>query len=305
LTTAVIDECSDRGIPSVITLHDYKLACPSYVMMSRGRVCDRCVTGAFYQCAVRRCHKASLPVSLVSTIESYFNRFFRKYLNVNLFIAPSRFLAELMIRGGIPADRVRVVPNGIDCDRIAPCDGNDDGYGLYLGRLSPEKGLRTLLRAAVRAKLRLRVVGDGPERASLERDVLEAGWAGITFEGRRAGVELDAALRGASFVVIPSEWYENAPMSVLESMAWGKPVIASQIGGIPELVADQETGLLFEPGNHHALADAMHALAVDSGLRRAMGRAARRRVEDRFSLEEHCRRLLRVYEDAGSKRQVA
>ena len=137
-----------------------------------------------------------------------------------------------MLAAGIPADKLCCVPNGVDCSEIEAVPGEGD-YCLYLGRLSEEKGLRTLLAAMKDAPAQLRIVGDGPEAPALQAYARSLGLSNVSFEGKKSGPELRDQLRNAAFVVVPSEWYENASMSVLEAMAFGKPVIASRIGGLP------------------------------------------------------------------------
>lgn len=294
LTTAIIDECERAGIPCVIMLHDYKLVCPSYRMLRNGKPCSLCLGGKFYFCALTRCHKASLAVSIISTAEAYFNQHYGKYLQAKRLMASSQFLMGQMLAAGIPADKLCCVPNGVDCSEIEAVPGEGD-YCLYLGRLSEEKGLRTLLAAMKDAPAQLRIVGDGPEAPALQAYARSLGLSNVSFEGKKSGPELRDQLRNAAFVVVPSEWYENASMSVLEAMAFGKPVIASRIGGLPEQVVDRCTGLLFEPANSSELNRAIATMAADPELRRKLGRAARERVESLFSLDRKGETLLQIY----------
>jgi len=296
LTTVVVDECERANVPCVITLHDYKLVCPSYLMLRNGKPCSLCLGGKFYYCALTRCHKSSFPVSAISTVESYFNRQNGKYLKAARLIAPSRFLLSQMVAGGIPNSKLCCIPNGIDVSGIDP-PRRDGGYCLYFGRLSEEKGLKTLLSAMSNAPIPLRVAGEGPATGRLKQFAAEQGLTNVRFEGHKSGQELIELLRGAAFVIVPSECYENASMSVLEAMAHGKPIVASRIGGLPEQVENGVTGLLFEPGNIKQLSDAITAMASDADSRRALGYAARQRAESRFSLDHHCRTLQQIYEE--------
>ena len=177
-----------------------------------------------------------------------------------------------------------------------------DRGGARRGRLLPlsrtaseEKGVQTLLTAMKDAPARLRIVGDGPEAPALQAYARNLGLNNVSFEGKKSGQELRDLLRNAAFVVVPSEWYENASMSVLEAMAFGKPVIASRIGGLPEQVEDRCTGILFEPANSSELNRAIAMMSAEPELRRKLGRAARERVESRFSLDRHCETLLQIY----------
>jgi len=194
-----------------------------------------------------------------------------------------------------PRGRVSVVYNGVD-SRSLRGSGLDDDYFLYIGRLSSEKGLLTLGEAIRATGLRLIVAGTGPLEA-----VLRQRFPHMQLAGHRSGLDLQALIDRSAAVVLPSEWYENCPMSVLEAMAYGKPVIASRTGGIPELVVDGETGLLFEPGNVLELRASLLALAADRKKRHALGRAARARVEEHFSLEQHNGQVLRILETVAKR----
>jgi len=304
LTTSILDVCLRKKMPFILTLHDYKLVCPSYVMLNHGQVCNRCVGGNFFNCLLSACHKNSRAVSMVSTIEAYFNQLFGKYLQADYLIAPSRFLMEKMLSHGIPAKKLLCIPNGLDPIGFEPFY-NDEGYVLYMGRISREKGIDTLLEAVVGSGVDTRIVGDGPEMKRLSGDLLEKGVTNVSFLGYQQGEKLRDLMRGAMFIVVPSEWYENASMTVLESMAYGKAVIASRIGGIPEQIVDGETGLLFEAGNIQQLRDAILSLVSDKTRRIEMGRAGRARLESRFSLDRHCQSLLKVYQAAINKEIIS
>ena len=197
------------------------------------------------------------------------------------------------------ADKVIHIPNGIDVSRIEVSEQHE-GYVLYLGRLSPENGVETLLRAhaADDAAWRLVIAGAGPLLANLQSRFPLA-----EFTGYLTGKALETRLRNASVVVVPSEWHENSPLSILEAMAHGKPIVASRIGGIPELVRDRKTGLLFEPKDTQQLSDCIRLLLGDSDLRIKLGREARRIAETEYSLERHGATLLSLYESLTASKK--
>jgi glycosyltransferase involved in cell wall biosynthesis len=296
LTTAMLDVCRSIGIPSILTLHDYKLICPTYSSLCHGTVCTACEGGKFYHCLLKRCHKSSYQASLVSTVESYFNRWFGKYLQAHFIVVPSRFMFDRMIKNGIPSQKLRYIPNGVAHQRFSPV--YDGRYLLYVGRLAREKGLRTLIEASAGSGVDLRIVGDGPEREPLQQWVKDCRADHISFLGYQSGAQLRDTIGGAAIVVVPSEWHENASMVILEAMACGKPVIASRMGGIPEQVEDGQTGLLFDAGNVEGLRHAIQTLVSDPERRRYMGCAARQRVEEHFSLDHHCTQLAALYQEA-------
>jgi glycosyltransferase involved in cell wall biosynthesis len=298
LTTAVLDTARAVGIPVVLTAHDYKLVCPSYLALDHGRTCTACKGGRFYHCLLKRCHKSSLPASALYTAEAYLTAWGRKYDVVRRIICPSRFMRQMHLDNGFAPERVVYLPNFVATDSIKPSCG-EGSYALYTGRLSQEKGVPTLLRAMEGLDIPLRIVGDGPLRGALEEQALRNGLGErVSFAGYRTGDDLAREYRNAAFLVIPSEWYENAPMSILEAFAHGKPVIGADIGGIPELVEPGQTGFLFPPGDVEALRHAMQSLWQSRASWGDLGLAARKRAERDFSPSLHHQRLLEIYKDA-------
>lgn len=295
LSPSIFEPLRKRNIPIVLTLHDLKPICPNYRMLTHDGVCERCKGGRFYQCFLHRCTKRSALGSLVATVEMYVHRALRSYRHVSAYVAVSRFYREKMIEFGCSPERIAHVPNWVDAAAFA-LPGVDLGYGMYFGRLSEEKGLPTLMRALTQApRLPFYIVGSGSAERDLRRSALALGLTNVVFTGHREAGELARLVAGASFSVIPSEWYENCPMSVLESFAAGKPVIGANIGGLPELIDHEVDGLVFEPGNADDLAASMLRLWSDPAQRAAMGRAARRKAVERFSPERHYRELLAVF----------
>jgi glycosyltransferase involved in cell wall biosynthesis len=240
-----------------------------------------------------RCADGSVGNSALLYVEAMVQRLMGNYEKVDRIIAPSQFMAE-SVKSLFPAEKVRVIHNGIDISKLSAYN-KDEGYVLYIGRLSREKGIKTLVEAYRRHEIHmpLKVCGTGPLLEELSSKPIP----GVKFLGYKTGEELQTLIAEASFVVVPSEWYENCPMSVLEAMAYGKPVIASRIGGIPELVTDQLTGLLHELGNVDDLAGCINQLAKDISMRARFGVAARLRAENYFSLEQHNTALMAVYHE--------
>jgi glycosyltransferase involved in cell wall biosynthesis len=295
LTSAVLDVAREAGLPVLMTVHDYKLVCPAYLALDRGRACLDCGGGRFYRCFQRRCHKASFAASALYTAEAYLTAWGKKYEVVRRFLCPSRFMLRTLQAHGYEPHRLAYLPNAVDAAGIEPSSGHGN-YALYVGRLSPEKGLRTLLRALAAVDMPLRLVGDGPLRAELESQVARDGLCDrVTFAGHRTGEELAREYRDAAFLVLPSEWYENAPMAAIEAFAHGKPVIGAAIGGIPELIEPGRHGLLFAAGDAVALAEALRALWRDRASWTRLGRAARERAVQEFSFERHAADLMRLY----------
>ncbi|MEW6380574.1 MAG: glycosyltransferase family 4 protein [bacterium] len=293
LTPSIIPALRESGVKVILTLHDYKLVCPSYLMISNEAICDHCQGQYFWKAVKNRCLDGSLFKSLILSCEAYWHAWAKSYEAVDLFLSPSRFLADLVSQNRLKGQKVFVLHNGIDLQRYSP-SGKDEGYILYFGRLSREKGIETLLKAYTQflsSSFPIRIIGTGPLESALRSE-----YRNVEFCGYKAGEELRRYIDESSFVVVPSEWNENCSMVVLESMAMGKPVIGSRIGGIPEQIEDGETGYLFSMGNIEELAAKMEDLITHPQLRREMGYKARKKVEREYSLTRHCSELLKIYD---------
>jgi len=290
LTPSIIGTAKAKGVPVVLTLHDSKPVCPSYVRLSQGKPCSACLDGGFSNVVRRRCADGSTGKSVLLYLEAVIQRWMGNYEKVDRFIAPSQFMRDSVLHR-FPEERVTVLYNGIHV-KSYDVSQRDRGYVLFLGRISAEKGVETLLRshAASIIKWPLRIAGIGP----LAED-LKGRYPGADFVGHLSGDELHRTIAEAAIIVLPSQCFENCPMSVLEAMAYGKPVVGSRIGGIPELVVDGETGLLFDAGNVSELQEKLGMLMASPVLRQAMGRAARERVEKAFSQERHNAGLMDIY----------
>src|SRR6266478_187764 len=281
ITPSIISVAKSRDIPVVLTLHDFKPVCPVYLRLRSGRPCSLCLDGHFHHVLMNRCAGVAIGASALLYAEAAIQRWLRSYERVDRFLAPSQFMRDAALHR-FRSEQVVLLYNGVDTAEI-DVSAQDEGYVLYLGRLSREKGVETLLRAhEAPGTWDLVVAGTGP----LARD-LEMRYRKARLVGQWSGQELKATIGGASLIVVPSEWYENCPMSVLEAMAYGKPVVASRIGGIPELVVDGETGVLFEPGDADELRRHISRLMGDALLRARMGAAGRIRAERQFSIGKH------------------
>ncbi|GBC60919.1 glycosyltransferase family 1 protein [Desulfonema ishimotonii] len=299
LTPAIIPLLKRAGIPVVLTLHDYKLICPAYLMIHNDAICNECQGRYFWKATTRKCQENSRAKSLLLSLEAYWHRWAGSYGAVDRFLSPSRFQARLMARYRVDPEKIRVMPNGIETDRFSPSE-TDRGYALYFGRISPEKGIEVLLDAHARMvaeagngkSMVLKVLGDGPLAETARRR-----YPHVQFPGYQTGEALKKLIREAAFVVVPSQCNENCSMSVLEAMACGKPVIASAVGGLPEQIEDRQTGLLFPMGDAEALKERMTFLAANPTLRYEMGRAARMKLEASYAFEAHGQQLIRMYRE--------
>ncbi len=297
LSPSIIYGLKAEGVPIVQTLHDHKLICPNYQMFVDGQPCERCAKWRYYNACVHRCMHGSIAWSCLVAVEAYARKLLGTYSrHVDTFIAPSRSLMDRMIAHGVEPGKIVHLPNAIELKDYEP-RFESDGYAAYVGRLSAGKGLETLLEAlALSPGVVFKVVGDGPSADDLKSIVEQRGLRNVEFVGYKSGVELRTILRGAQFVVVPSECYENSPLVVYEACAYGKAVIGSLMGGIPELIEDGETGLLFTPGDAQELAEALATLWNDRERSVRMGKEARRRAEREYGPDRHYEQIMSIYE---------
>jgi glycosyltransferase involved in cell wall biosynthesis len=275
ISPSVLDSLAAHRVPTVWTLHDYRLLCPNTHFLSNGRVCEECRDNRYWKCMANRCKKGSVAASAVAATEGYVHRFLRIQSKVSVFIAPSQFLRCKFLEFGYSPEKIRFVRNFLP-GRLEHFPPKTSGPAAYIGQLAPWKGVETAITAISSLPGRqLLVVGDGPDRDRLGRIAERLGVGDrVRFTGAldRAGVV--EALETCAFVSVPSVWYENCPYSVMEALAAGRPVVASDIGGLPELVADGQNGLIVRPGDADALAAAMSSLWDDPSLLERMSAGA-------------------------------
>lgn len=258
---AIINLLKRNNIKIIQTLHDYKLICPNYRLFSRGKICRRCQGGKYYNCLLSDCF-GSGSESLAATFEAYLYRLLKVYDKVDLFIAPSEFMKKTCVDFGIAPERIEVIRNSIRVDK-SPAEYEYGDYLLYFGRMANEKGLDVLLEAVKKTgNIKLKMVGEGPEFESIKENIKKENLENeIEVLGKKQGVELESLIENSKAIVISSVWPENAPYSLLESMAKGKPVVASRVGGLPELIEDHKNGFLYTAGNSDELASILKNLA--------------------------------------------
>jgi glycosyltransferase involved in cell wall biosynthesis len=301
LSPSVLRPLAERCLPAVMTLHDYKLVCPTYLFLAQGRVCEACLDGRFRHAVARRCKDGSLAASAVLAMESALHRRTGAYGTVQVFICPSRFLAAKMAQGGAYPDRLAVLPGFVDTGDLAGATTPSGGV-VYAGRLSSEKGVDVLVEAMGRlVHGRLEVVGEGPERARLEALAAARAPGRVRFHGRVSRDRVLELLGSAAVAVMPSRCHDNQPMAVLEAFGCGVPVVATSLGGLPELL-EGGCGETVPPEDPDALATVIGWLLADPARAAAMGRAARARAERDFAPARHLAGLERLYEQAARSR---
>jgi glycosyltransferase involved in cell wall biosynthesis len=287
-----------HGIPVAAFAHDYHPVCPNYTLLRGERVpCDaRCGRNTALHALVHRCVRRSVVSSALSAAEFGLSKLRGAYAGaVGLWIAPSAFLAEMLCAGGIPRDRIVHIEYCLDPSWRSERVGERAlSRFLYVGRLSYEKGLRTVLEMARRMPVAQFVIaGGGPLETQLQAEARNL--AGVTFLGPIGQDEVKRELSRATALIVPSRWHENSPMVIREALASGVPVVASRMGGIPELVTDGSDGFLCEAGDVDAFVMAAQRFTSDPGLSQRMGEAGVRKATQRWSVELHAGRLLAAY----------
>ena len=298
LSPSILGPCRSRGIPVVMRCPNYRLFCPNGLHLSRGRVCERCLGGREWQCALHNCLDDRFK-SVGYALRTAFARKTRMIVdNVTVFIVLSQFQKQRFIAGGIPEDRIEILPNIAPKIAESNLGSNDGDIISFVGRVSPEKGIADFLDAARRLpKYRFIVAGS----TDAMPEVTKRAPGNVEFKGFLQEAELNDVFHRSRLLVFPSLWFEGFPNVVAQAMAWGKPVIATRIGALPEIVDDGKTGLLLDPERREELAEKIDFLWNRPDLCREMGEAGREKARREYSEEKYYSRLMAIYGKAGKQ----
>ncbi|MDH2380175.1 glycosyltransferase [Bradyrhizobium sp. CER78] len=297
LSPAVFDVCRHKRVPAVVTLHNYRTICAGGMLLRDGHICHKCLDRGHLWGVAHRCYRGSLPGSLASAYMIAQHQRRGTWTRPGLrLIALTQFARTLFAQAGFDAGRIDVKPNFM-ADRGAPDSAAPRAGLLYVGRLSREKGVGVLLDAVAATGVPLRIVGLGPERAALEARAS----GNVTFLGARSRAEVLREMANAQALVVPSLWYEGFPMVVVEAFAQGTPVIASEIGGLAEVVSAGKTGALAPPGDAAALSNRIAELLAVPDRAAAWGQAARSVYLARYAPDENLRLLEAIYARAAAE----
>jgi glycosyltransferase involved in cell wall biosynthesis len=297
LSPSILWELKAQAIPVLYHLNDFKLICPAYNLVTDGRACERPCTGRFWRAFTDGCYAGPPGAAAVLIAEAYVHHWLGTYRKcVDHFLTPSQFARDLLVTNGFDAQNISVLPH-FQKLYPSPPPASPEAPFLYFGRLSAEKGVSDLV-FAMRPlpHVRLRIAGDGPQRAELERLTRLWDLKNIEFVGHLSGENLNKTIAASPFTVLPSRAYETLGKSILESYAWERPVIASDLGSRRELVHPHETGLLYQVANVKQLTEAISQLADQPQLAAKMGIAGKRLVEINHTPEKHYEELLCLYE---------
>lgn len=301
MSPSILHTLAARRIPVVMQIGDYNLMCPNYVFLRAGKPCTLCREGRYIHGLTNRCVKGSFAASAARVAAMYVHRWLKIYDSVAAFVVPCAFMMSQMIRGGFPSERIHLIRYPVVPPAI-PDSVTKRNYILYFGRISREKGLDTLVRAYQRCEVErmpdLVLMGrDYDGEAERLRGLIESEHTDrIHFPGFVSGGELTKWISEALFTVVPSRWYDNAPLSVYESLACGTPVLGARIGGIPEQIQDGVTGRLFDPDSEADLVNGLEWMTRQGEQLEAMGIAGRRYVLRELPIDKHADDLMTLFD---------
>jgi len=301
LTSSILPVLKKHNIPVVMSVHEYRMLCPAYVMRdNEGEICEKCADGNYFNCIRGRCTKNNLIYSSIAALECFVrDRLFSYEEHIDKFIMVSQFIMDkhIQYKPSIKSKSVQIY-NFIDLSNYTP-NFSHENYYLYFGRLSSEKGIMTLLNAWRNfPDLHLKIVGGGELEKDVRQYIDKHQMYNIELVGYLSGDALFDVVKRSKFIFVPSEWYENNPMNVIESFALGKPVVGARIGGIPELVKEGFNGFLFESGNFDDLTNTIKKTeSVSDNDYAEFGKNARDFAEEHFNETKYYYELLKIYEE--------
>lgn len=295
ISPSALYACREQRIPIVLTLHNYRLFCAPGILFRDGSICEECLDHGLWRSIRHSCYRESAPQTAAVALMLAIHRGLGTWLRiVDFFIAPTEFVRAKFIAGGLPHNRIFVKPNFVDLDP----DGSSAGeYAIFVGRITEEKGIRTLIAAwtLLEQQIPLIIVGDGPLRGEIEQDAQHKGLSNVLFRGSTPTANTIRMMRGARFLVFPSESYETFGMAIIEAFACGIPVLCSNLGAMHELVANGQTGLHFRPRNPEDLAAKITWAWTHPTELKEMGRRARLEYEAKYTAKRNYELLMRAY----------
>jgi glycosyltransferase involved in cell wall biosynthesis len=304
ISPAAYYACHAKGIPVIQTLHNYRLLCPEATFYRNGKVCEECLGKAIPWPGVQHgCyHRSQVQTAVVAGMLALHRIIGTWHDKVNIYVALTEFGKQKLVEGGLQEEKIVVKPNFVQEN---PDIGEHDGkFALYAGRFSPEKGIRILIEACkLNGNIPIKIVGDGPMLSSVEQYAADN--PSISLVGKLAHTELLNLMKKAFFIIVPSECYETFSIVIAEAFAYGLPVIATNIGALREIVADNVTGLLFNPGDSADLAAKVRWAWEHPAEMTQMGINARHEYEKNFTAEKNYGMLISIYERAIKDNRAA
>jgi glycosyltransferase involved in cell wall biosynthesis len=303
LSPSILHPIYNKKIPTVMSLHDYKLVCAEYNMLCRGKPCEDCAHGRYFMCFKNSCIKNSRLKSFLNTIEMYLHHsVFNIYDTIDVFIATSVFIRKMierMSRKNYPLELLR----NFSLERATEKPNMQiENAIVYSGRHSQEKGVLNLVKAMKGLDTKLYMLGRGPMEKELKKTALQENITNIKFTGFVSEDKKKEIIGKSLCLVLPTICYENNPLCVIEAFLSGKPVVASRIGGIPEIVRDHETGILFEPGNIRDMKEKISYAVNHQQYMKELGENAHHFLQEEYDADKHYEKLMEIYNMAITKK---
>lgn len=313
LSSSVVFAAYDKKVPIIYTAHDVQAICPAITMLdSNGNVCEKCIGGKYNNCIENKCNKGSMLKSVIGAHEGEFYRKHNIYKDmVNYIVTPSKFYKMQFIKDGYDEKKVTAIHNFINVDEYN-LETKNENYALYSGRLSKEKGIINLVEAFKKLledkeinnidNIKLYIAGDGPCKEEIEKYINNNNLKDkMILLGYLKQDDLKEYTRKASFIVVPSIWYENCPYSVLETQAIGKAIIGANIGGIPELVQNEKNGFIYKYDDVNELKEKMKKLFNDKELANEFGKNAKKFAREEYDKNKYYEKIINIYKNSVIK----
>ena len=304
LSASIIKAIKEENIPIVFTAHDVQAICPAITMMDNDKnICEKCMHGKYMNCIKKKCNKGSTLKSIIGALEGYYYRIKKIYTKkIDFIITPSEFYKTKLIEDGIPENKIEAIHNFVEL-KDYNLETIDEGYALYFGRLSKEKGILNLINAFSKLKEGiLYIAGEGLEKENIETIIKENNMENrVKLLGFLNSDQIKETIRKCKFAIVPSIWYENCPYSLMESLAIGKPVIGANIGGIPELVKDKKSGLIYKYDDIDDLTNKMKVLFEDEKLVEEYGKNAKEDAKKLYGKDVYYKKVINIYNELLKK----
>jgi glycosyltransferase involved in cell wall biosynthesis len=304
ISPSIYEACKEANVPVVQTFHNYRLMCPAGTFFRDGKTCEECLDHGQWRSVLHGCYRDSRLITAAKALMLATHRRRGTWAGIDYYIALSQFSRNQFLRGGFPAEKLFVKPNFVHPDPGVCTDKGD--YALFIGRLSPEKRVSTILAAwrQLDTRIQLFIIGGGPEAAQLQEEAARQGLTHVHFQGHLPRGQALTFMGGARFLIFSSEWYENFPVTIAEAFACGVPVICSRMGAMQEIVEDGRTGLHFVPGHAEDLAAKVEWAWNHPERMQEMGKEARQEYENKYTAEKNYPMLIEIYRHAVAGRDV-
>lgn len=304
LSASIIKPIKKRNIPIVYTAHDLQAMCPAITMLDNNKnICEKCMKGKYLNCIKKKCNKNSRLKSIIGALEGYYYRHNKIYKKkIDFIITPSEFYKNKFIEDGFNLEKIKAIHNFIDLEKY-DIKTKDDGYALYFGRLSKEKGVLNLIEAFSKLeKGVLYIAGDGPEEENIKQIIKDNNLESrVKLLGFLNYTQMKETIGKAKFIIVPSIWYENCPYSVMETLAIGKPVIGANAGGIPELVKDKKSGLIYKYNDVDDLVKKMEDLFDTDKSVKEYGTNAKKQAQAEYGKNKYYEEIIDLYRKVVKK----